>query len=108
MSNGRISQQALDIILHERAKVAEGHGERRRYPNEPEAPRSIGFKHNSQQHRKYRGFWRRGHESNYRGGSALVHVRSPDMEGSSSNFETQSNEHQGDTGVGQHGNVARA
>src|SRR5947207_10664740 len=106
MSNGRISQESLDVILHERAKVAEGNGKRRRYPNEPEAPRSIGLKHNSQQHGKHRGLGRGGHESNDRRWSALVHVGSPDVKGSSSDFETQSNEHQGDTGVGQHRNAA--
>ena len=95
MSDGRIGQHALHVVLNESAKIAKRHGKRGGNPDEPEPSCGhVGGKENPQQHRKGSSLGTGRHERHYRSGRAFVDVRCPDVEGSKSHLETQANQHE--------------
>ena len=94
VSNRRISQQALDVLLHQRADVAQRHRERRRHPDHPEPARSAAGEEHAQQHRERRRFRAGGHERDDRSWRAFINVGRPDMERRRRHLEAQSDEHQ--------------
>src|SRR5580698_10186215 len=84
MGDGTGGQQSLEVVLGERGEVADGHGEERGDPDEglpTGGDRLEGGQEDAEENREGRGFRSRGEEGADRGGSALINVGSPDLEG---------------------------
>src|SRR5660397_100266 len=84
VSDGGISQHALDILLHQGHQCTGGHGKQRK-KNEKDAPCLLrGLQHRHQYHdyrRKTGGFGANGEETSNRCGRTLVYVWRPHVEG---------------------------
>ena len=101
MRDGGVGEEAFDVVLYERADVAQGHGERGRDPEQPEAARGVGLEEHAQQDGKGSGLGAGGHQANDGSGRAFVDVGRPDVERSGGNFEAEAHKHQGDCYVGE-------
>src|SRR5580658_4567983 len=102
VGDGTVGQQSLEVILGERGEVADGHGEERGDPDErlpTGGDRLEGGQEDAEENGEGRGFWSRGEKRADRGGSALINVGSPDLEGCARNLKGKADEHErrGDT-----------